>query len=311
MDSEVGAGDVGSRGGGAVSVDLEGLRRVFREEPGYDGIVGLWKMQDQLPAILAALERIPELEREIERLREAHRAPNAEAIHAGARLLEMMGRSPESWQEEAERWRTRSERLEAENRNLKAIIDLHDSSAHCVALEAKLAHWRQRAEQVGAALRELYESLHETEDGGLFEDFTQERWERFSAAHDLAGAALADASATQQERPTIVCLCGSTRFKDAFEEVARQETVAGRIVLTVNEFGNDGHPEKAHLRLIAPDEKARLDELHLRKIDLADEVLILNVDGYIGESTSRELAYAQRLGKRIRFLADASAEGGT
>ena len=47
-----------------------------------------------------------------------------------------------------------------------------------------------------------------------------------------------------------------------------------------------------------------LDELHLRKIDLADEVLILNVDGYIGESTSRELAYAQKLEKRVRFLTD-------
>jgi len=48
--------------------------------------------------------------------------------------------------------------------------------------------------------------------------------------------------------------------------------------------------------------KAMLDDLHLRKIDLADEVLILNVGGYIGESTARELKYAQRLGKKVRFL---------
>jgi len=48
--------------------------------------------------------------------------------------------------------------------------------------------------------------------------------------------------------------------------------------------------------------KAKLDELHLRKIDLADEVLILNVDGYIGESTRNELNYAKSKGKKIRFL---------
>lgn len=54
--------------------------------------------------------------------------------------------------------------------------------------------------------------------------------------------------------------------------------------------------------------KADLDALHLRKIDLADEVLVLDVDGYIGQSTSREIAYAQRNGKRVRYL---STEIGT
>ncbi len=48
--------------------------------------------------------------------------------------------------------------------------------------------------------------------------------------------------------------------------------------------------------------KTLLDELHRHKIDLADEVLILNVGGYIGESTAGELAYARRQGKRVRFL---------
>jgi len=103
-------------------------------------------------------------------------------------------------------------------------------------------------------------------------------------------------------KPTIVCLCGSTRFRDVFEQVASAETVAGRIVLTVNEFGNDGHPEKAHLRPVGPAEKERLDELHKRKIDLADEVLILNVDGYVGESTRSEIEYAQTYSKPVRYL---------
>lgn len=98
-------------------------------------------------------------------------------------------------------------------------------------------------------------------------------------------------------RPTIVCLCGSGRFRDAFEIAEYNETLAGNIVLTIGCNTKDvaRSPELAH-------HKPALDELHLRKIDLADEVLILNVGGYIGESTSRELAYAKSQGKVIRFL---------
>jgi len=103
--------------------------------------------------------------------------------------------------------------------------------------------------------------------------------------------------APQPERPVIVCLCGSGRFLDAFERAELEETLAGKIVLTIgcNPFDVARSPElKKH--------KPLLDELHLRKIDLADEVLILNVGGYIGESTGNELAYARKKGKRIRFL---------
>jgi hypothetical protein len=103
-------------------------------------------------------------------------------------------------------------------------------------------------------------------------------------------------------RPTIVCLCGSTRFKEVFENVAAAQTCAGRIVLTVNMFGNDGHQEKAHLPEVSPAEKVSLDELHKRKIDLADEVLVLNVGGYIGSSTRSEIDYAERIGKTVRYL---------
>ena len=96
--------------------------------------------------------------------------------------------------------------------------------------------------------------------------------------------------------PTTVCLCGSTRFRDAYLDAQRTETLAGRIVLTV---GLLGHHEG--LDMDGP-VKAMLDELHLRKIDLADEILVLNVGGYIGESTRREIAYAKRKGKHIRWL---------
>ncbi len=96
--------------------------------------------------------------------------------------------------------------------------------------------------------------------------------------------------------PTVVCLCGSARFADAYRTAQREETLAGKIVLSV---GLLGHQEG--LDMNGP-VKAMLDELHLRKIDLAQEVLFLNVGGYLGESSRRELAYARKRQKAIRFL---------
>lgn len=108
--------------------------------------------------------------------------------------------------------------------------------------------------------------------------------------------------APAEARPIVVCLCGSTRFKDAFIEAQRAETLAGKIVLSVGLFG---HAEAMDM---GGPVKAMLDKLHLRKIDLADEVLILNVGGYIGESTRRELDYARNAGKRVRFLETPATE---
>lgn len=103
------------------------------------------------------------------------------------------------------------------------------------------------------------------------------------------------------DRPTIVCLCGSTRFSRAFQDANLRETIAGKIVLSIgcdlrsdNEIWSANGTRESF--------KTLLDELHLRKIDLADEVLVLNVDSYIGDSTARELAYARKHGKIIRFL---------
>lgn len=98
------------------------------------------------------------------------------------------------------------------------------------------------------------------------------------------------------ERPPIVCLCGSMRFYREFIAANQRETLAGRIVLSVGCPGPEGCGGHSD------DEKIRLDVLHLRKIELADEVLVLNVGGYIGESTRREIAYAASCGKPIRYL---------
>jgi hypothetical protein len=94
-----------------------------------------------------------------------------------------------------------------------------------------------------------------------------------------------------------VTLCGSTRFFEAFREANLRETLAGKIVLSI---GCDTKSDDA-LQL-QPGDKERLDELHLRKIDLADEVLVLNVGGYVGDSTAREVAYAALTGKPVRYL---------
>jgi hypothetical protein len=102
-------------------------------------------------------------------------------------------------------------------------------------------------------------------------------------------------------RPRIVCLCGSTRFFDAFREANLRLTLAGEIVLSI---GCDTKSD-ADLGIIAGDlapAKVALDELHKRKIDLADYVFVLNVGQYVGESTRSEIEYANRRGKEIRFL---------
>lgn len=98
-------------------------------------------------------------------------------------------------------------------------------------------------------------------------------------------------------RPRIVCLCGSTRFRDAFQAANREETLQGKIVLSVGLFG---HGEDKNV--VTEEIKARLDRLHLEKIRLSDEILVLNVEGHIGESTAREIACALYLGRSVRFL---------
>jgi hypothetical protein len=102
-------------------------------------------------------------------------------------------------------------------------------------------------------------------------------------------------------RPEIVVLCGSTKFPDAFTEASRRLGLAGIIVLSVSMFGHAGDLTEEECTIGHPI-KDSLDELHKRKIDLADRVLVLNVGGYIGESTRGEVEYAQAHGKRIDYL---------
>lgn len=98
-----------------------------------------------------------------------------------------------------------------------------------------------------------------------------------------------------QHRPTVVCLCGSTRFKSEFEAANREATLKGTVVVAPGVFGHaDGISLDAQ-------QKADLDALHLRKIDMADVVWVIAPGGYIGESTRREIEYAGRHGKPVVY----------
>lgn len=102
-------------------------------------------------------------------------------------------------------------------------------------------------------------------------------------------------------RPQIVVLCGSTRFSNAFQQANLELTLAGKIVLTIGcDTKSDGGLQAAGLDLVSV--KADLDALHKRKIDIADRVLVLNVGGYIGESTRSEIEYAEWYQKPIDYL---------
>jgi hypothetical protein len=97
--------------------------------------------------------------------------------------------------------------------------------------------------------------------------------------------------------PAIATLCGSTRFRTEIAAANRRLTLAGYLVLAPGVFAHDGDE-------ITDQQKAALDTLHLRKIDLAELVYVVNPGGYIGESTRREIAYARRNGKRVEALVE-------
>jgi ferredoxin-NADP reductase len=110
------------------------------------------------------------------------------------------------------------------------------------------------------------------------------------------------------DRPRIVCLCGSTRFYDAFQQANYDLTMAGAIVLSVG-FYPHAKAEHGHGEGVGHDsaEKVALDDLHKRKIDLADEVVVVSDgSGYFGQSTRSEVAYATTLGKPVSYLEPAA-----
>ncbi len=116
----------------------------------------------------------------------------------------------------------------------------------------------------------------------------------------------------ERDRPTVVCLCGSTRFPEAFALANADLSMRGVLVISLGLYGHADEPRGA--KFLTSDgnestpEKQALDTLHFRKIDLADEILVVNVGDYIGGSTRREIDYARERGKSVRFMFEHSPE---
>ena len=102
----------------------------------------------------------------------------------------------------------------------------------------------------------------------------------------------------------VITLCGSTRFKDAFMETQKRLTLEGNIVISVGLFGHFGDNEvwENMNEGTLTKTKEMLDDMHKRKIDMADEIFVINVGGYIGESTRSEIEYAKKKKKTVEYL---------
>jgi len=110
------------------------------------------------------------------------------------------------------------------------------------------------------------------------------------------------------DRPKVVTLCGSTKFKEEFLEAQRYWGMEhGCVVLTITAFTHSdggGVPED----VLGEDLKSRLDALHLRKIDMSDFIYVVSRGGYIGNSTFKEITYALSQGKEVRWLEEMTKE---
>lgn len=95
----------------------------------------------------------------------------------------------------------------------------------------------------------------------------------------------------------VITLCGSTKFKDDFIREQKRLTLEGNIVISVGLFGHSGDDE-----VWTDNVKEMLDDMHKRKIDIADEIFVINKGGYIGSSTKSEIEYATKTGKKVNYM---------
>lgn len=102
---------------------------------------------------------------------------------------------------------------------------------------------------------------------------------------------------TYNKMPPVICLCGSTKFKDTFLEVAKKFTLNNTIVVMPGVFGHFGD-------IITEEQKQQLDTLHKYKIVMSDIVFVVDVDKYVGKSTSEEIGFAKALNKPIYYYSD-------
>jgi hypothetical protein len=172
------------------------------------------------------------------------------------------------------------------------MMEAEDLRAQLLEANKRAEDWRLVANTEALKREEAEKEQRVLSDG----------WGRALELNEDLIAKLVTLRRENTNRPKIVCLCGSTRFKDAFDEANYTETMAGNIVLSVGFFMHASGNKHGESIGATPEQKTALDELHKRKIDLADEVLVLNVGGYIGDSTRSEITHAFNHNKPVRWL---------
>lgn len=148
----------------------------------------------------------------------------------------------------------------------------------------------------GIPLKQVFDEIHKSNMTKAVRDPNDTRLRNKGESYVPANIPLALVKGTEPT-PIVVCLCGSTKFKKEFEEANKKLTCAGSIVLSVGFFGHMEGPLSDESNL-----KQALDNLHKRKIDLADCIFVINVGGYIGKSTRSEIEYAQANGVPVHYL---------
>lgn len=98
----------------------------------------------------------------------------------------------------------------------------------------------------------------------------------------------------------VITLCGSTRFKNEFFAAQKALTLGGNIVISVGVFGHDPDLTKEEQQYIE-NNKQMLDDMHKRKIDMADAIMIISPNGYVGKSTKSEIEYAKAHNKEVLY----------
>lgn len=100
----------------------------------------------------------------------------------------------------------------------------------------------------------------------------------------------------------IITLCGSTKFKEQIENANAYLTLQGNVVIRVGFF------EQSEGISITKEQEALFEKIHLRKIDIADEIFVIDVNGYIGSSTWKEIEYTNSCGKRVSYFSQSKIE---
>ena len=95
----------------------------------------------------------------------------------------------------------------------------------------------------------------------------------------------------------VITLCGSTKFKDDFLKEQKRLTLEGNIVISIGLFGHSGDNEAMDIKT-----KEMIDDMHKRKIYMADEIFVINKNNYIGNSTKSEIEYALKNNKVVKYM---------